>query len=341
MLKGRKYNLPDLFANWPWQRTANPHYDEVKKETRAWIESFKIFGEKELAAFDKYDFKFARVTCDYMHVLLVYDEFTDTLGRDEAEKVASAVIDSMKNPYVERPKGDIIGEIVQQFWKRALKETNPDAPCVKHFIAGFDEFTKAVALEAEDRETLKIRTVSDYMVLRKGTFGAKAFLALLEFDLDLTDEVLEHPLVADLADIAAQLLGITNDIHSYAREQARGLDGHNVITVIMLEHSIDLQAALNWIGEYAEELVARFLSNIKHLPSWGAAMDRDLKIYIDRLGCGVRGQDSWSYETKRYYGEKGEEVRRTQIMTLQAPEKGFNLTQGQLKQVINNTDGSA
>ena len=97
-------------------------------------------------------------------------------------------------------------------------------------------------------------------------------------------------------------------MHSYRLERSCGLDGHNIITVIMQEHGLDLQQALYWISGCASKTISNFLTNIRGLPSWGKDIDQAIKIYIDRVGRCVRGCDSWCYETKRYYGNDGSKV---------------------------------
>ncbi len=50
------YYLPDLLAELPWPRLLSEHYDEVKPESSAWIESFNPFNAKGLRAFRACDF---------------------------------------------------------------------------------------------------------------------------------------------------------------------------------------------------------------------------------------------------------------------------------------------
>lgn len=49
-------HLPDTLASWPWPRFINPHYEDCKRESSAWTESFHAFGPKAQAAFNKCDF---------------------------------------------------------------------------------------------------------------------------------------------------------------------------------------------------------------------------------------------------------------------------------------------
>lgn len=112
-------------------------------------------------------------------------------------------------------------------------------------------------------------------------------------------------------------------MHSYGLEHSRGLDCHNVITSIMQEHQLDLQAALYWLANYSNATIAKFLSEKNNLPSWGSEVDASVQEYVDRLGRCVRGYDAWSYETNRYYGNKGLDVQQTRKITLQPRATGY------------------
>ena len=112
-------------------------------------------------------------------------------------------------------------------------------------------------------------------------------------------------------------------MHSYGLERARGLDGHNVVTSIMYEHQLDLQGALYWLAGYAEDTIAKFFSEQERLPSWGRAVDLSVQEFVDRLGRCVRGYDAWSYETNRYYGNCGLQIRQTRRITLPGNDSGY------------------
>ncbi|KAG1830867.1 hypothetical protein EV424DRAFT_1374831, partial [Suillus variegatus] len=49
-------------VNWPWPRTINPHYEDVKAEVDASFRDFKALSLKSQEAFDKCDFGSTYVT---------------------------------------------------------------------------------------------------------------------------------------------------------------------------------------------------------------------------------------------------------------------------------------
>jgi Delta6-protoilludene synthase len=65
----------------------------------------------------------------------------------------------------------------------------------------------------------------------------------------------------------------------------------------MNEKGLDLQPALDWIGELHDGLVNQFLADYPKVPSFGnPTLDEDVATYVDGLGNWVRANDMWSFE---------------------------------------------
>ncbi|KIM41852.1 hypothetical protein M413DRAFT_27416 [Hebeloma cylindrosporum] len=325
----QRYQLPDLLRDWPWSRQLSTYYLEAKKESSAWVSSFRPFCSRGQKAFDACDLNllasltysnrdrdFVRVGCDLMNFYFVYDEYTDVGDVSVARSLASTVISAMKDPEAKPDNPHILGEMTRQFWKQASTLAARDSPCFERFIATSETYLNAVVEEAEDRAQNRIRPVQDYLRLRRDTCGARPTLVLIEFGLNLPREVTDHSTLVSLTQDAVDLIILVNDMHSYSREISCGLAYHNIITTIMNEYRLDLRDALTWLGTYTDAIVSRFLSNIKQIPSWDPDTDRRVRTYVDGLGQWVRGNDDWSYESKRYYGNDGLSIREDRILKL-------------------------
>ena len=197
---------------------------------------------------------------------------------------------------------------------------------------------KSMIKEAEDRENKRVRTVNDYLQLRRETFAAQASISFLSFGLELPEEVLLHPVMQNLTLASMDILCIINvsfnfdrtckltdglvfqDMHSYPIELSRGIAFHNIITSIIHEHHLDVPAAMKWLEKFGRQRVATFLNGIKEIPSWGPEIDGKVRKYIDDMGYLVRGTDAWCYESGRYWGGRGKEIRTTRMVTIW-PEK--------------------
>ena len=104
---------------------------------------------------------------------------------------------------------------------------------------------------------------------------------------------------------------------SYNVEQARGDDSHNAITIVMHHNKTDVQGAMDWLSNYYESLVAKFMDVYENkIPKFGELVDADLVEYVDGIGNWVRANDQWGYESERYFGKKGPEIQKTRWVTL-------------------------
>jgi len=105
-------------------------------------------------------------------------------------------------------------------------------------------------------------------------------------------------------------------------EQARGDDGHNIVTIIMHQHKTDIQGAMNWVHDYHKEVEAKFMDLLENkIPKFGEPVDSELARYLDGIGNWVRANDQWNFETERYFGKKALEIGRTRWVTLLPKER--------------------
>ena len=106
------------------------------------------------------------------------------------------------------------------------------------------------------------------------------------------------------------------DMYSYNNEQAAGHGSHNILTVVMNEKGVDLDGALNWLAEYNRAILSKFQAQYRDLPSWGPDMDPIVTTFVEGLAYWIRGFDSWSFESERYFGTKGLEIQKHRVVTL-------------------------
>ncbi|KAI0660148.1 terpenoid synthase [Cubamyces menziesii] len=329
------FRLPDTLGAWPWQRRINPRSATVSAASATWIESFRVFSPRAQTAFNKCNFGLLaslaypsatpeqlRAGCDLMNLFFVLDELSDAGDESQARALANTIMDGIRNPHKTRPTAEpIVGLIAKQFWARVIKWAGSEPQ--RRFVATFDDYCESVVTQARDRSSSHVHTVDTYLAVRRENIGAKPSFALMEMDMNLPDESLGHPVVVDLTTWAIDMIIIGNDIVSYNVEQARGDDGYNLVAIVMAQHKLDLNGAMRWIGHYHDHLLDLFLAHCDPaselagpLPSWGPRVDEELKQYIDGLGNWVRANDSWSFESERYFGRDGLEVMKTRWLAL-------------------------
>ncbi|KAK3994268.1 terpenoid synthase [Cladorrhinum sp. PSN332] len=327
----QRYRIPNTLEHWPFPRAINPYYEECKAESNAWLRAFEVFTPSAQAAFDRCDFPRlaslgfpklnkdgCRIGCDLMNLFFVIDTTSDLSNAHETRQLADCVMDAIRNPYKPRPEGEWVGgTIAQQYWQNALKTASLTAQ--RRFVSSFQRYLDAVVQEASDRDHGSIRSIAEYFIIRRDTIGLLPSLPINEVHFDIPDRVMEHPSVKKLEEVATDMVSIGNDLVSWNREQSRGEEGHNLVTVVVHELGLSVQEAFDWIGRYHDGLMQEFLSLYEDFPTFseeGEQVNREIKEYLDDLGRWVRGNDCWSFESKRYFGNEGRKIQNSRAFEL-------------------------
>lgn len=84
----------------------------------------------------------------------------------------------------------------------------------------------------------------------------------------------------------------------------------------MKERDLDLQGAVDYIGQRTKEAIDEYVALKASLPSWGPGIDEQVETYLLSLEYITIGYMQWSFNSGRYFGEEVEEVKRTLWVTL-------------------------
>ena len=95
-------------------------------------------------------------------------------------------------------------------------------------------------------------------------------------------------------------------------EQSRGDECHNLVCIVMNQYGFRLTEAFCWIGKLHDELVALFLDAYEGLPYSNVKMHH----YASGIGNWVRANDSWSFESERYFGKHGKFIQASRVVQL-------------------------
>ncbi|KAK6997313.1 terpene cyclase [Favolaschia claudopus] len=323
-----RLRIPDLLANWPWPRTINPNYAACRQESQAWCSSFNIIpprAQKVLnlcdpsllgaLAYPTVNYEQCRVVCDLFHVYGIFDDSSDAMDPTAIQAWVDIIMDALRNPYSLRPSGEpVIGEFIRSFWSNAVKVISTSAQ--QRFIDEFDRYTKAVVEQACTRDPLVLHDLESYMALRRGNVGAQPAFALLCMETDIAEDIYKNDALLALRRYAVDILCIANDLYSFNIEQAKG-DDHNLVTLMVLHKSMNVQQAIDYVSTLHERLVTQFLSISQGLPSFGSPEVDDLvRSYVDALGFWIRANDCWSFESWRYFKDDGPRIQKERVVDL-------------------------
>jgi len=107
----QQFTLPDLRSMCPLKDATNPHHKSAAAESRAWINSFKVFNDAKRAEFIagsnellvSHAYPFApyerfRVCCDFINTLFVVDEISDVQNGEDALSTGMIYLNVLKDP---------------------------------------------------------------------------------------------------------------------------------------------------------------------------------------------------------------------------------------------------
>ncbi|KAH8100789.1 isoprenoid synthase domain-containing protein [Cristinia sonorae] len=319
--------LPDLVGHCTYPLHLNPNWYAVSRQSEQWLLKDANFSEKKRSVFlglkageltsacyPNADPFCLQVTADFMGYLFTLDDWSDDFSIDDTYGLAECVMNALRDP-VGFQTDKAAGILAKDFFGRYVSRGGPG--CTERFIHTMDLFFKAVSQQARDRANGVVPELESYIEVRRDTSGCKPCFALIEFcaDIDLPQEVVSHPMIQALEEATNDLVTWSNDIFSYNVEQARG-DTHNMISVFMQTQGLDLQSAVDAVGDFCKQSIDRFEANRATLPSWGPDVDRDVQIYVQGLQDWIVGSLHWSFDTTRYFGQEGAAIKKHRSIKL-------------------------
>ncbi|KAG5727529.1 Germacradienol/germacrene D synthase [Termitomyces sp. T112] len=322
-----KIILPDLVAHCDFTLRYNRHRKQITRETKRWLfKGGNLNGKKRdafhglkaglLTAMTYPDAAYPqlRVCNDFLTYLFHLDNLSDDMDNRGTRSTADVVLNSLHHPHTYYGP-ERVGKMTRDYYKRMIVTASPGAQ--QRFIETFDFFFQSVTQQAIDRANGVIPDLESYIALRRDTSGCKPCWALIEYanNLNIPDEVMEHPIIVSLGEAANDLVTWSNDIFSYNVEQSKG-DTHNMIPVVMNEEGLDLQSAIDFVGNMCRQSIDRFVEDRANLPSWGPEIDKDVAVYVNGLADWIVGSLHWSFESERYFGKTGREVKANRVVNL-------------------------
>ncbi|KAL0946496.1 hypothetical protein HGRIS_012714 [Hohenbuehelia grisea] len=331
--------LPDLVSHCTFPLIYHPQGDEVALESVTWLDtSCPDLNEKqrkalwglqagELTAFcyPTCTAERLRVVSDFMNYLFHLDNISDGMMTRETDVLADSVMNALwfpeqyaptSAPGKEQPEKELnAGQLARDYWSRCIKGAGPGVQA--RFKESLELFFEAVNVQARARDDDVIPDLESYIDVRRDTSGCKPVFDLIEYalDIDLPEEVVTHPTIKALNQGTNDLVTWSNDIFSYNVEQARG-DTHNMIVILMEYHGHTLQSAIDHVGELCRQTIDAFAENRKSIPSWGPEIDKMVDGYVQGLQDWIVGSLHWSFQTRRYFGQNGAEVKKTRFVKL-------------------------
>ncbi|KIJ15937.1 hypothetical protein PAXINDRAFT_180528 [Paxillus involutus ATCC 200175] len=323
-----KIVIPDLVSHCTFDLRLNRNHKLVSVESKRWLfngdpyldeQSRRAFhglkaGRLTAMCYPNVGYPQLRACADFLNWLFHLDNLSDDMDNRGIQEVSNVVMNSLYDPHTYRSSARL-NRMTKDFYKRVVQTASPGA--CQRYIETMEFFFQSVNQQAIDRANGYVPDLESYIALRRDTSGCKPCWALIEYanNLDIPDEVMDHPIIRSLGEATNDLVTWSNDIFSYNVEQSKG-HTHNMIDVVMDEQGLDLQTAVDFVGEMCRQSIDRFIEDRKNLPSWGSKIDKDVAIYVEGLADWIVGSLHWSFDTERYFGKQGKQVKKTRVVTL-------------------------
>ncbi|KAI0823518.1 terpenoid synthase [Trametes gibbosa] len=351
--------LPDLVSHCDFPLSYHPDGDAVAAESVRWLDegcpelSAKArtalyglqAGELTAYCYPTCTTERLRVVSDFMNYLFHLDNVSDGMMHKGNEELSDVVMNALwfpdrYMPTAGQPAAEAsAGRMAREYWSRCIQDAKPGPQA--RFKETLELFFEAVHQQARDRDAGIIPDLESYISVRRDTSGCKPVFDLIEYsmDIDLPGFVVEHPIIKALNQGANDLVTWSNDIFSYNVEQSRG-DTHNVcrsryiyldnhddrliqmISILMNIRGLDLQSAVDHVGELCKQTIDVFIENREKIPSFGPDLDRDVAMYVQGLQDWIVGSLHWSFMTKRYFGTAGAEIKKHRVVKLLSRKGG-------------------
>ncbi|GBE81930.1 Linoleate 10R-lipoxygenase COP4 [Sparassis crispa] len=308
-----QFRLPDFQAISKLPLLLNPLYNLMRVESTMWLERLAAYAYPTAAHPE------LRTICDLTNCIFVFDEITDEQTFDEAQHTAASYLGGLAG---EACDGSVISQMTCDIGERLRARFGPNA--FRRFLEHSEQYVNEVVREAGLRERGEVLGLEEYKRFRRATSSSRTQWDLYEycFGFELPDEIVRDPVFVRMCDTAVDVVSWTNDAHSYDMEQAKGLSAANILTVIMNAKQLPLQAAADYLAAEYTASMAHFMTDKAELVgrSYGKANNANLLLYISGLEAWISGVIEWDFLSKRYFGERNEEVAETLIVPLTIPQ---------------------
>ncbi|KIM60286.1 hypothetical protein SCLCIDRAFT_1217071 [Scleroderma citrinum Foug A] len=161
--------------------------------------------------------------------------------------------------------------------------------------------------------TSAVDDIESYTAFRRKESGFFLAICMIEYarDLNLPESILGSESFQKLQNHACDIALLSEDIVSCTK--GTPIERPNIITVLRRTETLPLEGALALAGTLTKERVDAFMDTeriiLESLVTASQPTNMDVRSYIQGLRDWVAGFVNWLYETNRYLGEKGCEVR--------------------------------
>ncbi|KAL0958542.1 hypothetical protein HGRIS_000683 [Hohenbuehelia grisea] len=324
------FQIPDFLSRCPFELRISPHCRQASNTSDAWLcrganlsaeDARAVVGTKagllSAMCYPTVDSAQFRVCCDFVNLFFYFNVLLEDADVQGVAELADIVLNTIHHPqYI---SDSYVATLVRDLWTR-LQKTCPSS-VQRRLAASIEEMFQAFEQQVYNRLTNTYPDLESFISLRRETSACAPGFLLMEYahSMRLPRDVIHHPILVHLTQLAVDLVSWSNDILSYNYDQARG-SPHNIIAVVMLTKCLDIQHAINYVASLYRSTLDLFLHQLQGIPRWGGKIDADVETYVRGLQDWIIGSQQWCFETERYFGDDGDRVRNRRRVKLDVPQ---------------------
>ncbi|KAF5375454.1 hypothetical protein D9757_009969 [Collybiopsis confluens] len=246
-----------------------------------------------------------RIVADYINYLFHLDNISDGMLKNETVHLSETVMNALNFPEDEPENEPNAARVARDMWRRCILDGRAGLGFQARFKKTLQLYFDSTLTQAQGRDSNLTPDLESYIEFRRDSSACKTTFVFLEYALgiDFPDYVVEDPHMRALDQYANDI-----DIWSYDMEQSRSDADYNMLTILMKYHGHTLQSASDHVGDLCDQASQGFLETRKNIPSWGPEIDDMVNRFVDGLENWIIGSVHWSFETHRYFGDKGMEI---------------------------------
>ncbi|MER5297075.1 7-epi-alpha-eudesmol synthase [Streptomyces pharetrae] len=319
----------DVRFDLPFDTPVSPHLEYARERHLRWVWEMGLVrsqaGFEEYQSWDLAQAAARTYPCasaedlvmlmNWFSLAFLFDDQFDTGRPDRADRVAEVARELIVTPL--RPAGSRPRVVcpITVAWAQVWEQLSDGMSLTwqSRFAASWGRFLVAhceeVDLAAQGRAgTLGLPA---YAGFRRRTVGIHHSIDAGERSrrFEVPPQVMAHPLMERMRDLAADTIGFMNDIHSFERERRRG-DGHNLIAVLHRERGCSWETAAAEAYRLTSECLAEYLELEARVPRMCDELGLDteerarVRMGVEAVQHWINGNYEWALTTGRYAAAK-------------------------------------
>lgn len=319
----------DVRFDLPFGTPVSEHLEYARARHLRWIWDMGLV--RSLAGFEEYKSwdlpqaaarTYPYASADDMVVLMnwfslafLFDDQFDANQPDRADRIAEVARELIVTPL--RPAGTrprVVCPITlawAEVWEHL--STGMSLTWQTRFAASWGRFLVAHCEEVDlaARGLAGTLGLDEYAAFRRRTVGIHHSIDAGERSrgFEVPSQVMAHPLMERMRDLAADTIGFMNDIHSFERERRRG-DGHNLIAVLHRERGCNWQQAADEAYRMTTACLDEYLELEARVPRMCDELGLDeeerarVRMGVEAIQHWIEGNYEWALTSGRYTAAK-------------------------------------